>query len=397
MRFLIQMGYGMMGMNLELLANFGDGRQSGVIISPRTLTLDQIESHARDILSLGATLLYDSCFYSPDTNRSKIVGLPYWDGFNSNSDWAGEDGVDFCRRVIQYQVDTLKVTEVLLPGSYTNVCNDGWLSMHYNFAQVGHDMGVDIPVYATIAIGPDLIRNATLFDTILNEIVSYPVDGIYFLYRPPEDGFLCKNDLFLTNLLCAFLSLSLAGKKIILGYANQQDLVFAAAGVGTIATGNYRNVRSFNPDIFYEQEPADSRRRKWYFDGQSLCEFRCEQLEVAYQKFGMKGLFGPATKYSQDMLLSPYPNDIIWPESSAFKHFITVLRNQWLSFAETEKRLRHGTVELLLRMADQRITEYQKHKLPLLDRAGQTVAAIPAWTNALQSFIQLESLRLVDL
>lgn len=396
MRFFIQMGHGMMAMNLELLRNFGDGEQSGVIIWPRTLRQDQLERHASEIRELGAALLFDSCFYVPDTSRWKILDLPYWSGVDFNTiDFAGKDGIEFCRRVIDYQVDVLHVTEVLLPGRYIDVRNEDWLEMHANFAKVAAEMNIGIPIYATVALGPDLICDMPSFDAVMNEVVGYPVDGVYCLYNSPS--FLCNNDLFLMNLLSGFLSLSLAKKSIILGYANQQDLLFAAAGVETVATGNFRNVRSFNPAIFDVEEEAERKRATWYYDGQSLCEFRLQQLGLAYQRLGMRGSFGPETQYSESMLQSPNPATVRWREPDAFKHYITVLRDQWLSFEGRVRRERHAVVEVLHQSAQQNMTSYQNQGMHLVDRAADTASALPAWRSALGSFRTAESARLRSL
>ena len=398
MRFFMQMGHGMMAMNRELLGNFASGTDSGVIIWPRTLEPDQIVRHSQEVRDLGASLLYDSCFYLPYTNRPKILSPPYWDGVDfSTTDFTGQQGIDFCLRVIDYQIETLHVTELLLPGRYTNVRNDDWLQMHGNFSAAVANLGLDIPLYATIALGPDLISDIASFDAVINEVVNYPVSGVYFVYHPPRAAYICNDDLFLNNLLSALLSLSIAGKNVILGYANQQDLFFAAAGVETIATGNFRNVRSFDPSIFDEEEENDRQRAIWYYDGQSLCEFRLQQLGLAYQRLGMRGIFGPESQYSQDMLRSPNPANVRWPEPNAFKHYISVLRDQWLSFERLRRSDRHEGVRQLLLSASQHITSYQNQGMQIVDRAADTVGAFPAWLSAMGSFIASEAPRIANL
>src|SRR4051794_13438055 len=88
--------------------------------------------------------------------------------------------------------------------------------------------------------------------------------------------------------------LSLAGKEVIVGYANQQDLLFAGAGVKTIASGNFRNVRRFTPGTFEAQDEEEFQTRGvWFYDGGSLSVFQPQHLGVAYSLFNMRGLFGP--------------------------------------------------------------------------------------------------------
>src|SRR4051794_17945669 len=114
MRFYLQMGHGMMGMNRALLRQFAGGLDSGVILWPRTLNREQVERHAREVRDEGAAVLFDTCFYVPTTERARILDFPYWDGVSFDTEaFTGAQGADFCRRVVEYQVGTLDVTEVL--------------------------------------------------------------------------------------------------------------------------------------------------------------------------------------------------------------------------------------------------------------------------------------------
>ncbi len=396
MRFFLQMGYGMMGMNRELLLQFGAGTDSGVIVWPRTLDREQVERHAREIRDVGASLLFDPCFYVPNTGRSRILDYPYWENISFNtSDFTGQAGRDFCRRVIEYQVSILNVTEILLPGRYANVRNEDWLTMHRLFAETADEMELDRPVYSTIALGPDVLRDRPSIDSILDEITAYPVEGVYFLYRPPNDEYLTTDDLFLVNLLVAFLSISLADKELILGYSSQQDLLFAAAGVRTIASGNYRNVRCFNPEIFDLEEENDRRRGIWYYDGQSMCEFRPQQLGLAYQLFSLRGMFGPNTIFSDPLLSVQNPAIVNWPESDAFRHFLTVLRDQWLSFQGFTRNQRAVQVQALVDNARSQTQTFRQRRFPLGDRSSEN--ALASYTNALQAFVAIEEDRLSQL
>lgn len=398
MRFYLQMGHGMMSMNLELIRNFEDIENSGVIAWSRTLTPYQAERHSEDVHKLGARFLFDPCFYMPNTTRQKILDFPYWNGVDfDTTDFTGTAGSEFCQNVIDYQVNTLGVTEVLIPGRYADVKNDDWLEMHALFAQTAHEMSLGIPIYSTIALGSDAIRDLPSFEGILNEIVEYPVDGFYFLYRPPAHQYLTSDDLFIINLLTGFLSISLAGKDLLLGYANQQDLIFAAAGVESIATGNFRNVRSFAPEIFEEDDESEMRRGTWYYDGDSFCEFKLPQLGLAYQRLGMSGSFGPLSAHCIDLLNSPNPATVRWPEPSAFKHFITILRDQWLAFDPVPRNERHNTVSDLIQSRKQNIQQYRSKGLMLTDRSAEAQTALNTYESALGSFLAIESQRLAML
>jgi hypothetical protein len=396
MRFYLQMGYGMMGMNRTLLQQFGDGLNSGVILWPRTLDREQVERHAREIHAAGGAVLFDTCFYVPNTERSRILNFPYWDNVSFETGaFTGPTGAEFCQRVIEYQAETLNVTEILLPGRYTNVRNEDWLAMHRLFADTAAEMATGRPVYSTIALGPDVMRDLPSLNAILDEVTSYPVDGMYFLYRPPNDEYLTTDETFLVNLLIAMLSLALADKEVLVGYSSQQDLLLAGAGVRTIASGNYRNVRCFNPDIFDEEEEEERRKRTWYYDGRSLCEFRPQQLGLAYQHFNLRGEFGPNTGHSDPLLSAPNPAVVPWSERESFRHFLTVLRNQWLSFRPTARNQRLGQVRHFLDACAAQLALFRQRRFPLGDRSSAD--ALTSYRNAAEAFLALEEERVNQL
>ncbi|HLW01393.1 MAG TPA: hypothetical protein VKT82_22245 [Ktedonobacterales bacterium] len=392
MRFFLQMGHGMMAMDKELIGRFNDGRNAGVIMWPRTVKRSQVEHHAKEILNAGASVLFDTCFYLPRTGLPAILDYPYWSGTTYDTiDFSGQAGKDFCKRVIDYQVNTLHATEILLPGAYTNSITNQWLEIHHLFAEIAGEMQLDRPIYSTIALGPDVILNQSALDNALNEITAYPTSGIYFVYHPGKDAYLPTNQLFLVNLLSAFLSLSLADKAVILGYANQADILFAATGVQTLASGNFRNVRNFDPAIFDVVPDAIASRKTWYYDGQSMGEYLPEQLGIAYQRFGMGGIFGPSTPYVDSLLKAPNPAIVNLQEPDAFKHFLTVLREQWLQFRGIDASQRLDAVEDFFR----EVKNYQQQIQAKRFTLGRPFTdALSAIEDAITSFRVLEADRL---
>src|SRR5699024_2037772 len=125
--------------------------------------------------------------------------------------------------------------------------------------------------YLTIPLGPDIVKNKEPFEHLIGTLTQYEVEGYYFVFKSPND-FLIDDEDYLYSILDAFISLNLSNKKVIVGYANQQDLIFASCGVTGIATGNFRNVRTFDPNIFFDEDNDDGVRRRgtWYYDGNTL-------------------------------------------------------------------------------------------------------------------------------
>ena len=321
----------------------------GVIMSPRNYTRTQIEQHARALHSIKAPVLFDPQFYQPRTERENILNYPYWEGLTFGTvDFASTGAATLCKKVIEYQVGVLDVDEVILPGRYTNALTEEWLETQHVFAQTSAGMSLDRPVYATLALGPDIVSNREVFDKLLNEVVTYAVDGLYVILRRPNDGFLVTDDVYLYNLLDGFLSLNLSGKKVILGYANQQSLVFAGAGVSGLASGNFRNVRSFNPQMFDVVETQEMRRATWYYDAGTLSEFRVQALGLAYQR-GLSGSFGPVCKHCRPLLESSNPAQVPWGEPKAFRHYLTELNRQW---QEIQSKPTHHRISVVKQSLD---------------------------------------------
>lgn len=378
MLFLLQQGHGMMDLDKEFIT---DHPQSGVILSPRICTQDQIERHAGEVIELGGELLFDPQFYEPRTNLDRLLTFPYWDGLDFDSaDFTVNSAARFCERVISFQVENLNVTKVIIPGRFTNSADTAWRELQGTFAESAAALNVNRHIYSTVAVGADVVTSGELFDNILDETVSYPVNGVYIVVRPPKDSFLIDNDLFLYALLDGLLSISLSGKDVILGYANQQSLIYAAAGISTIASGNYRNVRHFNPEMFYVDE-SDKRKKTWFYDPQTLSEYRLENLALAFRR-GFGNYFGPICEHCEPLISSSAAAP--WREPLAFRHYLHEIHRQWLSFDTVPRNERVLSVSELLNAVQSRISELNERRFSFGDRAFTNV--IEATINAVTSF-----------
>lgn len=380
MKFYLQQGHGMQQLDIEFVENNPD---TGVILSPRNYRPDQIERHANELRERNASVLFDPQFYQPRTERENILNYPYWKGVEfATTDFATNGAEQLCEGVITYQIEVLQVSEVILPGRYSNSVTEDWLNIHYVFAETAESMNLDVPVYSTIALGPDVIMDRQSLDRLLNELVNYPVDGFYLVVKNPRN-FLVTEEIFIYNLLDGLLSLVLSGKKILLGYSNQQGLIYASAGVTGLASGNFRNVRSFDPATFDVQNTSDRQRRVWYYDANTLSEFRPQSLGLAYQR-GLSGSFGPVCQYCRPLLESTNPANVPWGEPLAFRHYLTEINRQWLSFSTIPPNQRIDHAINLVDAANQRLKNLSERGFRLGERSF--IDAIEPTLNALTAF-----------
>ncbi len=340
MKFLLQQGWGMLALNAELL---GKRVGSGVILSPRVLEPPRLKEHAEEVRAAGGSVLFDPQFYAPRTGHQRIFLYPYWEGLSYDTDTFDDPTArEVCKRVVDFQVSELGVDEIIAPGMYTNAADDHWRECQSRFAEVAASVGAGRPTYSTLAIGPDVVRNRERFDPVIDEALNYPTSGVYVLLKLPS-SFLVSDEVYLYAVLDAFLSFREAGKEVLVGYANQQALIYASVGVRTIASGNFRNVRSFDPQIFDQQDEDDRRRATWYYDADTLGEFRIERLGLAYRR-GLKGSFGPACPFCESLLSADDPTSVNWTEGMAFRHFLSELDRQWLAFSGVKANERIATV-----------------------------------------------------
>lgn len=374
----------MMSLQLEFVQQFPG---TSVIMSPRCCTPDQAERHAREISGAGGGVLFDPQFYDPRTSVEHIVAYPYWmmnaEGFSTQD--FGEDHVaDLCYRTVEYQTSELSVDEVILPGRYTNSPTENWFETQSIIANsvTGHNIGV--PVYSTLALGPDVIAASESLDEIIDEAIAWPTDGVYVVVRHPNsDRFLIADDVFLYNLLSALLSLERAGKKVILGYANQQMLIAAVVGIHGLATGNFRNVRQFNPDMFRPDGSEPRSRAVWYYDSISLSEFRTNALALAYRR-GMDDLFTSSSPFDELLLSASNPALVRWGERQAFQHYLCCMRRQWTTLQSHRAHDRARAVIGMLEGARRRIDAFGERGfllggrsfLPALEPSESAVSAI---------------------
>lgn len=331
MKLYLQQGSGMLRLNEEIAIEEPD---IGFILSPRALNkntkIHRIKEHSTFLISKGREVLFDPQFYEPRTNLSKILRFPY---FEDNKDeyltqeFSGEKAQIFSKNSIRYQEIELNVSSYIIPGIYTNNINENWLELFEDMLNGAFQSGFNSKkYYQTIALGKDAILSDN-FDDFVSQCTLSSVDGYYIVLKKPS--YFNDDLMYLYKIMNALISIKSSGKEIILGYGNQQDIMFLGAGIDGLASGNYNNVRSFDPELFYESDQDSIKKKgKWYFDGNTLSEYKLPQLDLAFDR-GHKDKFGPINKFNELILTSAKPTNIEvqWTEKLSFKNYFTILND----------------------------------------------------------------------
>ncbi|GAB4333345.1 MAG: hypothetical protein Kow0037_11630 [Calditrichia bacterium] len=318
--FLLQQGWGMLNQIESFLINHPN---SGIIFSPRICEKEQLERYWPQFINIpNSELFFEPYFYEPRTDLARVLSYPYFKNFDFDTNKFKMD--KFCKSVIEYQINNLGLNNIILPGRYTNSLSENWLNTHYKFAQIGSNYSSDKNrIFSSIVLGPDVILNLEQYNSIIDEIVNYPTDGIYFIFEHPDNSYFLDEE-FLYILLDSLLSVSLSNKKIILGYANQQLIALAASGTDYIASGNYRNVRVFDHLNTKDRDDDNLRKGIWYFDGNTFGEYKIAALSLAFRR-NLRNYFGPITEFTEELLNSDRPTSIAWPERFSFLHYLHLM------------------------------------------------------------------------
>lgn len=392
MKMFLQQGYGMMGINREFAKKYED---IGFILSPRSLQANQkpsrLKEHADEIRQLGGKILFDPQFYQPRTNIAKILKFPYFDNLAyETSKFSGDQAKIFSSNVIDFQKNILQVSEYIIPGTYSNSLNEDWIQLQEDFTYGALASDNDGTFYQSISIGSDLVLNDN-FEDFVGSLVLSKVSGYYITLKKPSSDYATTNETYLYNLLNAFLSLRLAGKKIILGYANPQDLLFTSVGIKVLASGNYQNVRSFDPDIFFENDEDNRKRRsKWYFDNNTLSEYKPEQLALL-QKRGLLDNFLPTNEYTKEFLEASPISSFPWNETANFKNYLYCMYQNCNNIGASNNQFTY---------VENFFTEKEKNAKRLIDsgqRAGNRTFTLDAFEASLSALSAIKFERLEDL
>ncbi len=123
-----------------------------------------------------------------------------------------------------------------------------------NTRSVWSSLSDDRPIYTTIAIGADALRDRQELEDFLTDItlLDKSPDGFYLLVR--RDSIVTTNQLIDSQTLAGWMllnhSLKLNGYEVINGYSDILTPFLGVAGADAGATGWYSNLKSFSMDRF---------------------------------------------------------------------------------------------------------------------------------------------------
>lgn len=330
MDFRLQFGYGMMEHCRALLSAWGGGH---AILSPRDLTRDQMLRLSKNLHKIpGATMSLDPQFYLPHSDHYRLCTHDFWPKtYNSSIFWQGPELSELLRKLVQLN-NELATSEIILPGLLAQAPDDDWIAAQQSIVDEAGQQLPERQLLATVALGADALRSSDNVGTLVEASEKWNCQGVYVVAEHPRGQYLVDDPDWLANLIDLLAGLKLAGKRVILGYSNHQELIAAIAKPDAIASGTWMNVRSFPPEKFrssYEEEIK--QRAVWYYCPQALSEYKIPFLDIAYRQ-GLLGEMQPGANcdggYAAALFSGNQPSSIGLSEQAGFRHYLHALRVQ---------------------------------------------------------------------
>ncbi len=324
MNFYIQMGHGMQGLCKELSAAW---QGTTVILSPQNIyPTDKLEPFAASLKKLNAQVLFDPQLYSPRKYHKNLQRHSYWPQSNITSIELGE-----CREIITSLANinsTIGSKSFILPSNIVNRVDKRWGEIQATIANQARQIANSQNLMLTIALGKEVLADDSQVEGITQYANQWDVDGVYIVSEHPDRYYLVDKPIWVTNLLSLVAGIKRLGKTVIVGYASHQMLPLALAKCDAIASGNFLNVRWFQPEHFETSESDDpSRRSIW----QALSEYKVTYLDLAKRADILPALKSPTimeNDYSQVLFAGAMPSSTNYKERDSFKHYLHCLRLQ---------------------------------------------------------------------
>lgn len=342
MKMYLQFGYGMMEHVRVLLASWSN---SGVILSPRDLTENQMVRLAADIRKCNAEPLLDPQCYARDADHHRLTAHKYWQVVKARSTGAftGGAGTAALLSELARLGNSLGVSRHILPGCLAPTVGEDWFLMQESILEEAPAHYDGAPLIMTMALSAEAMSSEEQIEAVVERCTSWDVPAIYLVAETPS-AYLTDSPTWLANLLLLTSGIKLAGKEVIVGYCNHQMLCLAAANVDTVASGTWINVRAFPPDKFFQPDEASkSRRATWCYCPQAFSEYKIPFLDIAHRSGVLSEMRSPAvlgSHYADNLFGGAIPTSVNWSETDAFRHYLTCLKSQVVasrhdSFANT--------------------------------------------------------------
>lgn len=327
MELYIQMGHNMRPLALEHLDEFGNGT---IILSPMNILPKNIAKYATELHKKNGKVLIDPQLYYPRKYQKKLSEYDYWPQDDITILEEGQFG-----QVVDKLVSLNKETKAdmfLLPSITVKKVDKLWDKMQKMIIQSAKKSAPNDEYIHTIALSSEVVNDETQIEKVIDFVEEWEVKGVYIVCEHPENYYLVDQPLWVANIMSLVGGIKRQQKKVIVGYANHQLLCMALAKCDAIASGQFLNLRWFQPEHFETiDEKHPSRRAVWYYAPQTLSEYKIPFLDIAKRMKLLDRIQPPEimrNPYSDMLFQGSLPSSTGFGEKEAFRHYLYCLRRQ---------------------------------------------------------------------
>lgn len=329
MELCLQVGHGMKDHCFNLVKLWGKGL---VILSPRDNNHESLIAFSSKIKKVNGTICVDPQMYYPHTEHKKLTAHQFWpDNYETNNFTIGQ-GVDDVIIKLKDLNEQVKSDLFIIPMPMIEYPNETSIDSLDSYIAAAHRHISNKPLYVTIPLSANSLKDIEFVNEIIDNISSKDyVEGAYIVASHLDNDYFVSDPVWLANLgeLCA--GLRLGNKKVILGYANQQMLFLGMTSINYIATGTFKNVRSFNKDRFVPNEDSGGQQIVWYYCPASLGEYKIEYLDIAQTRSVLDSM-APPTKYNSSyaapLFAGAKPTSAAFDQQASFRHYLQCMYHQ---------------------------------------------------------------------
>lgn len=327
MKFYIQMGHGMKKICTELSEYWGGAT---VILSPLNIAPGKLKPFSESLQKTNGRVLLDPQMYSPRKYHKNLQRYDYFPKTEFTNIEMGDCG-DVLSPLAKLNAE-INAEAFILPSQTIIRYDDRWHRTQNSIANQGRHYAEGRKLYQTISLSGDAIIDEIQVENIVQSASQWDVDGVYIVCEHPQRYYLVDKPLWVANLLSLVAGIKRSGKEVVVGYASHQLLCLALAKCDALASGNFFNVRWFQPEHFETTDNDEpSRRSIWYYCPQALSEYKLTYLDVA-KRAGLLPLMQPpenlANIYSDILFKGALPSSTNYIEPNSFKHYLHCLKVQ---------------------------------------------------------------------
>lgn len=353
MKLYAQQGH---GTGEKIKDGLARGWIDGAILSPKDNRLEKVESHLNEIASNhpDADRMFDPQFYATllalvdGARLGRLTGedYPYFEARRRGQLESEAQIRRDLEAVLRFEA-VLSVTHAIAPNiTIPLTLNSAEAVIAKNFIRntrsVWNTVGDERPIYATLAIGADALRDRQELEEFLTDVtlLEDPPDGFYLLVRHESSA--ASEQLIDSRSLAGWMllnySLKLNGFEVVNGFSDILTPFLCAVGGDAGATGWWSNLKCFALDRFEPAVPGGQQPVPRYLSCGLLNSIRFDELQR------LRNRIPP--------VLNGLPSDAFYPESNGSRpgDRTEETLQAWDAIRGLNERLNEGDAEGNLRL-----------------------------------------------